>query len=225
MELARRLETARQKLFEARARRVHPHKDDKILTSWNGLMIAALSKAAQAFGEPSYAKAAERALDFLSAKLVREDGRLLARFRDGEAAFPAYLDDYAFLAWGLLELYEATFAVRHLDAALRLVREMERLFRDPQGGGYFFTGEDRCSWRGRRSTTVRHHRGIRSPRSSCCASAASRAIRRSSRAPQRLPGLPVRPPNRPPPHAASRGARLRPRNDARDRDRRGEVGP
>jgi uncharacterized protein YyaL (SSP411 family) len=141
-ELARRLEAARQKLFEARVRRVHPHKDDKILTSWNGLMIAALAKAAQAFDDPSYAGAAERALAFISAKLVREDGRLLARFRDGEAAHLAYLDDYAFLAWGLLELYEATFAARHLDAALRLVREMERLFRDGQAGGYFFTGED-----------------------------------------------------------------------------------
>ncbi len=141
-ELARRLEAARKKLFEARERRVHPHKDDKVLTAWNGLMIAALAKAAQAFDDPSYAKAAERALDFVSAKLVREDGRLLARFRDGEAAYPAYLDDYAFLAWGLLELYEATFAPRHLDAALRLVREMERLFRDPGAGGYFFTGED-----------------------------------------------------------------------------------
>ena len=142
VELARRLEAARQRLFAARERRVHPHKDDKILTSWNGLMIAALAKAAQAFSEPSYAKAAERAVVFLSAKLVREDGRLLARFRDGEAAHPAYLDDYAFLAWGLLELYEATFAARHLDAALRLIREIERLFRDPQAGGYFFTGED-----------------------------------------------------------------------------------
>ena len=141
-ELARRLEAARQKLFLTRERRVHPHKDDKVLTSWNGLMIVALAKAAQAFDDPSYAKAAERALDFLSTKLVREDGRLLARFRDGEAAYPAYLDDYAFLAWGLLELYESTFAARHLDAALRLAREMERLFRDPQGGGYFFTGED-----------------------------------------------------------------------------------
>jgi len=142
VELARRLEAARQKLFEARERRVHPHKDDKILTSWNGLMIAALAKAAQAFGDPSYAKAAERAVDFLTANLVREDGRLLARFRDGEAAHVAYLDDYAFLAWGLLELYEATFAARHLDAALRLAREMDRLFRDVKAGGYFFTGED-----------------------------------------------------------------------------------
>ncbi len=141
-EVARRLESSRQKLFEARERRVHPHKDDKILTAWNGLMIAALAKAARALGDDSYAEAALRALRFLESKLVREDGRLLARYRDGQAAYPAYLDDYAFLAWGLLELYEATFEARHLDAALKLTREMDRLFRDSEGGGYFFSGAD-----------------------------------------------------------------------------------
>jgi uncharacterized protein len=141
-ELARRLEAARQKLLKVRDRRVHPHKDDKVLTAWNGLMIAALAKAARALGEPSYAEAAERALDLLTTKLVREDGRLLARYRDGEAAFPGYLDDYAFLAWGLLELYETTFAPRYLDAAVKLVRDMERLFGDEREGGFFFTGTD-----------------------------------------------------------------------------------
>jgi uncharacterized protein YyaL (SSP411 family) len=141
-DLARRLDAARAKLFHARERRVHPHKDDKILTAWNGLMIAALARAAAVLGDHAYAEAARRALAFLEAKLVREDGRLLARYRDGEAAHAAYLDDYAFLAWGLLELYGATFEARHLDAALKLAREMERLFRDPTEGGYFFTGED-----------------------------------------------------------------------------------
>ncbi len=141
-ELARRLEASRQKLFAARGRRVHPHKDDKVLTAWNGLMIAALSKGAQALEEPSFAEAAGRAVAFLEKKLVRADGRLLARYRDGEAAHPAYLDDYAFLCWGLLELYEATFAVRHLDRALQLAREMERLFWDEGEGGFYFTGND-----------------------------------------------------------------------------------
>ena len=130
------------KIFEARERRVHPHKDDKVLTGWNGLMIAALAKAARALGEITYAQAAARALAFIEAKLVREDGRLLARYRDGEAAHLAYLDDYSFLAWGLLELYETTFEARHLDAALKLVGEMDRLFGDAEGGGYFFTGAD-----------------------------------------------------------------------------------
>ncbi|MGH7680875.1 MAG: thioredoxin domain-containing protein [Candidatus Eiseniibacteriota bacterium] len=140
--LAQTLEAARARLLEARGRRVRPHKDDKILTAWNGLMIAAMAKAARALGRPEFARAAERALAFIEAKLVRADGRLLARYRDGEAAFPAYLDDYAFLAWGLLELYEATFHARHLDAALKLVREMDRLFADSKEGGYFFTATD-----------------------------------------------------------------------------------
>src|SRR5262249_20327755 len=79
---------------------------------------------------------------FLSRELVREDGRLLARFRDGEAAHPAYLDDYAFLAAAVLDLYEGTFDPAHLDTAVRLVRDMERLFWDGEGGGLYFTGED-----------------------------------------------------------------------------------
>ena len=140
---AERLEAAREKLFAARGRRVRPHRDDKVLTSWNGLMIGALATAAQALQDPAFAEAAERALSFVTTKLVREDGRLLARYRDGEAAHAAYLDDYAFLLWGVLELYEATFAARHLETAVRLARDMDRLFRDEEGGGYFFTGTDR----------------------------------------------------------------------------------
>jgi len=141
-DLARRLEAARTKLFEARARRTRPHKDDKVLTAWNGLMIASLARAAAALEEPRLAAAAERAAAFVEQRLVRSDGRLLARWRDGEAAHPAYLDDYAFLAWGMIELYEATFRTRHLARAIELASEMERLFRDPRDGGYFFTGED-----------------------------------------------------------------------------------
>jgi len=140
--VAQRLEAARARLLEARSRRVRPHKDDKVLTAWNGLMIAAMAKAARALGRPDLARAASRALEFIEAKLVRPDGRLLARYRDGEAAFPAYLDDYAFLAWGLLELYEATYQARHLDAALKLVREMDRLFGDSNAGGYYFSATD-----------------------------------------------------------------------------------
>lgn len=101
------LETSRQALFEAREQRIHPHKDDKVLTSWNGLMIAALAKGAQVLHEPVYLQAAEKALKFLKTNLRREDGRLLARYREGESANLAYLDDYAYLIWGLLELYVA----------------------------------------------------------------------------------------------------------------------
>jgi uncharacterized protein YyaL (SSP411 family) len=141
-DLARRLDTARLRLFEARGRRVRPLRDDKVLTAWNALVIAALSRAGAVLGEPSLTAAAERALSFVESKLVRDDGRLLARYRDGESAHPAYLDDYAFLCWGLLELYEATFAAKHLDAARKLCGEMIRLFWDDARGGFYFTGVD-----------------------------------------------------------------------------------
>jgi uncharacterized protein len=141
-EMARQLERDRAALLDARGRRVRPLRDDKVLTAWNGLMIAALAKASVAVGDPRLAEAAARAFDFLDRHLVREDGRLLARWREGEAAHPGYLDDYAFLAWGSLELYEATFDPRHLERALALAADMERLFWDRKDGGFFFTGED-----------------------------------------------------------------------------------
>jgi hypothetical protein len=136
------LDRARLVLLEARERRVHPHRDDKILTAWNGLMIAALARGASILQEPAYAVRAEDAAAFLDANLRRPgDGRLLARYREGEAAYLAYLDDHAFLALGYLELYQATFRPAHLAAALRLLGELEDLFADPEGG-YFFTGRD-----------------------------------------------------------------------------------
>jgi len=138
-ELADRL---RHKIFAAREKRVHPYKDDKILTSWNGLMIAALAKGAAVFGESVYSQASGRAADFIYSKLRREDGRLLARYRDGEAAIPAFLDDYAFLAWGLLELYEATFEAGYLGKSLALTKQMIELFQDKQDGGYYLNGKD-----------------------------------------------------------------------------------
>lgn len=140
--LLQRLESARVKLFAAREERIHPHKDDKILTAWNGLMIMALAKGAKALGEPAYAAAAERAAQFIQQRMVREDGRLLARYRDGEAAYPAYLDDHAFLAWGLIELYEATGVAGYLAQARDLSEAMLRLFWDEEEGGLFFTASD-----------------------------------------------------------------------------------
>jgi len=137
-----RVDALRNKLFAAREKRVHPFKDDKILTSWNGLMIAALARGAWILGEQRYAEAAEKAAHFLLEKLRRGDGRLLARYRDGEAAYPAYLDDYAFLAWGLLELYQATFKVKYLEEAIRLTREMYALFWDHKNGGFYFSADD-----------------------------------------------------------------------------------
>ncbi len=140
-ELNERIETARNKLFAVREERIHPHKDDKVLTDWNGLMIAALSKGAQAFQKPEYAAAAGKAADFILSNLYQY-GRLLHRYRDGEAAIPAHVDDYAFFVWGLLELYEATFDVRRLQEALALNETMLELFWDNGAGGLYFTAHD-----------------------------------------------------------------------------------
>ena len=141
-ELLSSLESARQSLFNAREQRIHPHKDDKILTAWNGLMIAALAKGAQVLGSDPYLEAAEKAADFILTQLVRNDGRLLARYREGDAAYPGYLDDYAFFIWGLLELYSASGKPQYLKTALRHQEELEQLFMDEEGGGYFLTGSD-----------------------------------------------------------------------------------
>ena len=135
------LKDARARLFDIRKKRVHPLKDDKILTSWNGLMIAALAKGYQALGDEPYVDAARKAADFILKNLRTSDGRLLRRYRNGEAAYPGYLDDYAFMVWGLIELYEATFEVTYLEAAIALNREMIDIFWDKKGGGLYFTGK------------------------------------------------------------------------------------
>ena len=141
-DLQEHLELIRQKLFAHREKRVHPMKDDKILTDWNGLMIAALSKGAQAFDEPEYAEAACRAADFILGNMRKPDGRLWHRYRDGQAGVEANLDDYAFLVWGLIELYEATFNARYLEAALELTSDMVKHFWDTDGGGLHLTPDD-----------------------------------------------------------------------------------
>jgi len=141
-DLQAHLELIRQKLFAYREKRVHPMKDDKILTDWNGLMIAALAKGAQAFDEPEYAEAACRAADFILGDMRKPDGRLLHRYRDGQAGVEANLDDYAFLVWGLIELYEAIFDARHLEVALELTSDMVRHFWDEDGGGLYLTPDD-----------------------------------------------------------------------------------
>ncbi|MCP4403966.1 MAG: thioredoxin domain-containing protein [bacterium] len=140
--LRERLETIRQQLFDVRENRIHPYKDDKILSDWNGLMIAALAKGAQALDEPQYLEAAEKAAGFLLEKMQTPSGRLLHRYRDGEAAIAAHLDDYAFLTWGLIELYEASFDVSYLEQALRLHKELQLHFRDEEAGAFYFTADD-----------------------------------------------------------------------------------
>jgi uncharacterized protein len=142
LELRRELETARKHLLAYRDKRVRPHKDDKILAGWNGLMIAALAKGAQVLGEPVYTKAAARAMDFIFRKMFGAEGRLLHRYRDAEAAIPASLDDYAFLIHGLLELYETTFEIDYLKKALILNGHLLEHFLDSKQGGFYFTADD-----------------------------------------------------------------------------------
>ena len=104
-KLENHLMNAKRHLFTVREKRVHPIKDNKILTSWNGLMIAALSKGYQAMGDKRYADAAMAAADFILTKLRGTDGRLFRRFRHGSVVYPGYLDVYAFLVWGLISSY------------------------------------------------------------------------------------------------------------------------
>ncbi|MDY6988636.1 MAG: thioredoxin domain-containing protein [Thermodesulfobacteriota bacterium] len=135
------LSDARERLFQARKKRIHPLKDDKILTSWNGLMIAALAKGHQVFGDKEYADASRDAVDFILKNLKTAEGRLLRRFRQGDAAYRGYLDDYAFFIWGLIELYEATFEISCLEEALALNEAMIDIFWDQEAGGLYFTGK------------------------------------------------------------------------------------
>jgi uncharacterized protein YyaL (SSP411 family) len=132
---------ARETLREVRERRVHPSRDEKVLASWNGLAIAALAFGGRVLGEARWVAAAARAAEFVLGRMVK-DGRLLRAWRAGVAGVPAFLDDHAFVAQGLLELFEATFEPRWLEAALELSERTEALFGDPAGGGWFTTATD-----------------------------------------------------------------------------------
>jgi len=132
----------REKLFNKREERIHPFKDDKVLTAWNGLMIAAMAFGFRVLGEQHYLEAAESAYQFIREKLKDKGGRLLARYRDGETAYLAYAEDYAYLIWGLIELYQATFEPLHLEQALKLNADLLRLFWDEENGGLFHYGSD-----------------------------------------------------------------------------------
>jgi len=141
-EIVQQIDDAKKKLFAARENRVHPGKDDKILADWNGLMIAALAKGAQAFDEPAYSDAARRASDFILLRMRGKDGRLYHRYRESEPAVKAFLDDHAFFVWGLIELYEATFEVSYLRAALEITDKMMEHFWDKEKHGLYFTADD-----------------------------------------------------------------------------------
>jgi uncharacterized protein YyaL (SSP411 family) len=123
----------------ARDRRVRPLRDDKILADWNGLMIAALARAGRAFCEPTLVDAAGTAARFITRRMRAPDGGLLHRHRGGESAIPGFADDYAFLAWGLLELYEASFDPAWLEECIELVEYFLRYFWDGESGGFFST--------------------------------------------------------------------------------------
>jgi uncharacterized protein YyaL (SSP411 family) len=139
----RELDEVRTRLLLAREARTPPARDDKILTDWNGLLIAALAKGAQVLGSEDLLFAAGRAADYLLTHHRREDGRLLHRSRAGEeAGIVARLDDYAFLIWGLIELYEAGYRTGYLAAALGLAEEMVRHHRDEGSGGFFLSPDD-----------------------------------------------------------------------------------
>lgn len=131
------MDDIRRQLRNYRLERTTLHKDDKILTAWNGLMIAGLAKAGLALDDPRYLAAAERAVARIGRHLTDGDGRLLARWRDGQGAFAGKLDDYAFYAWGLLELYGATLKLAHLTEALRLSELLLTFFLDREKGGLF----------------------------------------------------------------------------------------
>jgi uncharacterized protein len=144
------LAPARAKLYAVRARRVPPLRDEKVLAAWNGLMISGFAVAGRVLGEPRYVAAAARAADFVLAHLraptttaTAGGSRRLARsFKDGRPGPGGFLDDYAFMTAGLLDLYEAGFDRRHLEAALALADDTERLFGDPTRGGWFMTSGD-----------------------------------------------------------------------------------
>jgi len=135
------LERSRAQLFARRGQRVHPGTDDKILAAWNGLAISAFATAYQVLGEDRYLDAARGAAEFVLTDM-RRDGRLLRSWRHGEAKFMAYLEDYAFMADGLLTLFEADFDPRWIEEARSLLADIEEHFRDDRDGAFFFTADD-----------------------------------------------------------------------------------
>jgi uncharacterized protein len=130
----------KEKLFTVRERRIKPFRDEKIIMAWNGLALSGLAEAAKITGNPAYIDAAKRTVDFIFQKMVR-DSFLLHTYKDRTAKLLGYLDDYAFLAVGLLDLYEAVFERSYLDRAVELAEIMLEEFWDEQDGGFFFTGK------------------------------------------------------------------------------------
>lgn len=135
-EMPQNIEALCERVATYRQERTRLHKDDKVLTAWNGWMIGALAKAAALCEKEAYLSAAKKAADFLETFMTDENGRLFLRYRDGQAAHMGQLDDYAFFAFGLLELYSVTFEIKYLERAIHLAEQMLDLFSDEKGGLY-----------------------------------------------------------------------------------------
>jgi len=144
-EINNLLEDSKKALFDAREKRPQPHKDDKILTSWNGLMISAFAKAYGVFNEPAYLEKAKKAADFILENLYNSaEKKLLHRWRDGESKIDATLEDFSFFSQGLVDLYEASFEEKYLKLAVELSEVMINYFYDKAEGGFFDTsGKDK----------------------------------------------------------------------------------
>ena len=139
---AQLLAESRKALFEARAKRPRPARDDKIVTAWNGLMISAFARAYRVLDDPAYLEAANKAADFIQQKLCRvQTNTLLRSYRDGASNVNGFASDYAFLVEGLLDLYEASFDTARIGWAMKLQQREDELFRDVKEGGYFSTSE------------------------------------------------------------------------------------
>ena len=140
-EAYQRLQAARARLFSHREQRVRPGRDEKILTAWNGLMIKGMASAGRCFQRADFIESAQRAADFIHDTLF-VDQRLLATYKDGKAHLMAYLDDYAFMIDGLLELLQAEWRDRDLAFALQLAEALLEHFEDRDKGGFYFTADD-----------------------------------------------------------------------------------
>ncbi len=141
-ELIVRLVRLQNLLFEAREKRVHPAKDDNVLVDWNGLMIAALGRASSVFSESRYLQAAIKAASFILEQMTDEKGTLYHLYTKGERAIEGFLDDYACFVWGLVEIYEACFEEKYLQAAVALTKAMISRFWDDNDGGFYLTARD-----------------------------------------------------------------------------------
>ncbi|MBP1925581.1 uncharacterized protein YyaL (SSP411 family) [Sedimentibacter acidaminivorans] len=130
------------RMYEYRLKRTKLHKDDKILTSWNGMMIVAFAMAYKVFGDEKYLRASENALRFIKKNLIGEDNKIGVRYRDGSTLENGTLDDYAFYIWALIEMYEATYEIHYLKRAVKFNDKMIKLFWDNTNGGFFLTSND-----------------------------------------------------------------------------------